>query len=109
MNGNINNAAQLSAAIQKLEAKRDRQEEELAASFHEVAAELTPKNIIKNAVKGVTDPKNLNSNLLKLAVGIGGGLVAKKLVGPTNGTSTQKLIGRAIRLGLEYFIGKRKK
>lgn len=104
----ITNTTQLADAIKKLEGKRDRQELVLRESFHRVASEIQPRNIIRNAFRGITESTPVKSNLFKLAVDIGSSVLSRRYQGGNSGHLLQKALGAAIAFGSAYFLKKRR-
>ncbi len=93
----INNEEELAIAIQQLELKKKRQEEELIDHFHATVDSFKPSNIIKSAVSKVGDPAVIGS-ILKTAGSLGVGLLTTKLAGGAAATSSgRSLIGSLLK------------
>lgn len=87
----INNAAELNIAIQQLELKKKRQEEELTQHFHDTVDSFKPKNMIKSAVSKIGDP-GVISTILKTAGSLGVGFLTTKLAGGAAATSSGRSV-----------------
>ena len=83
----INNEEELSLAIQQLELKRKRQEQELIEHFHATVESFKPGNLFKSAVGKIGNPAVIGS-ILKTAGSLGIGVLTTKLAGGAAATST---------------------
>ena len=83
----INNTLELRMAIEKLEAKKQLQKQELITQFHETAESMKPGNLIKSAMGNIM-PSEVLGNVLKTAGSVGVGLLTGKLMGGVVGVST---------------------
>lgn len=93
----INNEEELAIAIQQLELKKKRQEEELIEHFHATIDSFKPANIIKSAVGKVGDPAVIGT-ILKTAGSLGVGFLTTKLAGGAAATSGgRSLIGSLLK------------
>ena len=93
----INNEEELALAIQQLELKKKRQEEELIGHFHATVDSFKPGNLIKSAVSKIGDPSVIGT-ILKTAGSLGVGLLTTKLAGGAAATSTGRgLIGSLLK------------
>ena len=93
----INNEAELDLAIEQLEIKRKRQENELVDHFHGTLDSLKPGNLLKSAVSKVGNPKVIG-NILKTAGTLGVGLLTSKLAGGAAATATgRSVIGSLLK------------
>jgi len=93
----INNEEELAIAIQQLELKKKRQEEELIEHFHATIDSFKPSNIIKSAVSKVGDPAVIGT-ILKTAGSLGVGFLTTKLAGGAGATASgRSLIGSLLK------------
>ena len=93
----INNYQELAVAIEQLELKRKRQEEELVEHFHGTVESFKPGNLLKSAVGKLGSPAVIGS-ILKTAGSLGVGILTSKLAGGTAAASGGKgLIGSLLK------------
>lgn len=83
----INNYQELAVAIEQLELKRKRQEEELVGHFHATVESFKPGNLIKSAVGKLGNPAVIGT-ILKAAGSLGVGILTTKLAGGAAATSS---------------------
>lgn len=83
----INNYQELAVAIEQLELKRKRQEEELVEHFHGTMESFKPGNILKSAVGKLGNPAVIGT-ILKTAGSLGVGILTTKLAGGAAATSS---------------------
>lgn len=103
---NIYSASDLHDAISTLEQKRNIQQAELEQEVADVLESLKPSNIIKNSVHNIFSSAETKSNILNSAIGLGSGLLSKKLlVGPATSVF-KKAIGAAVQFGVAGLIAK---
>jgi len=102
----IKNSADLRAAILKLKEKQQSEKKELMENFHEFAESMKPINLIKSTFHKVKESPDLTSNILKATLGLGVGIVSKKLfLGKAPGLF-KRLAGSAIQMGLAGLVSK---
>ncbi|RYY44209.1 MAG: hypothetical protein EOO06_18530 [Chitinophagaceae bacterium] len=93
----INNEAELDLAIEQLELKKKRQEEELIQHFHATVDSFKPGNMIKSAVGKIGNPAVIGT-ILKTAGSLGVGFLTTKLAGGAAATSTgRSVIGSLLK------------
>ena len=102
----IANTTDLSVAIRRLERKKAFMEEDLKESFHALAEDLKPKNILKNTIREVQESSDLKHNLLKIAIGLGAGYFSRKLVVSKSAGFIKKALGTALQYGITNFVAK---
>lgn len=83
----INNYHELAVAIEQLELKRKRQEEDLVEHFHGTVESFKPGNILKSAVGKLGNPAVIGT-ILKTAGSLGVGILTTKLAGGAAATSS---------------------
>jgi hypothetical protein len=96
----ITDTTSLLEAITRLEQKRREQEQDLSAHFKHTYQSLQPLNLLKNAFQGITDSPGAKGNLIKAGLGLGAGLLSKKLLFGGSGSIFKKLLGTAVELGV---------
>ena len=90
---NINNKQELLAEIERLEERRQAQEQELVSSFHNVVESLHPSNIIRSAVNNIV-PSGFLFNTLKTMSRLALGMATSNLSGTmAAGSLGSKLLG----------------
>ena len=102
----IQNAADLKAAINELEEKHNIQEKMLIDQINITCESLKPVNIIKGTLTEVAKSPELKTNLLKVILGLGAGILTKKLLlgNPTN--FFMKTAGVLLELGIAKLVAK---
>jgi hypothetical protein len=83
----IHNSSELRMAIAGLERKRMQQEMELSLAFDDFRENIKPVNLVKHAFHNIASTPNLSGRLLNAGLGVGIGIVSKKIfmgIGPTN-------------------------
>jgi hypothetical protein len=102
----IANTVDLKTAIRKLERKKALMEEDLKESFHALAEDLKPKNILKNTIREVQESTDLKHNLLKVALGLGVGYFSRKLIVSQSAGFVKKALGTVLQYGVTNFVAK---
>lgn len=102
----INSKADLEDAIAELERKRVSQELDLKEEWAETYESLKPLNLLKSGFQGILSSGDTKSNLLGSAIGLGSGLLSKKLlIGPST-SIFKKALGAAVQFGIAGLIAK---
>ena len=102
----ISNEKELNEAIEELEKKADLQKQELKDHFSGVMENIKPINIIKHGLQSAFSGGN-KTDLLKAAVGLGSGILGRKLlVGRAGGNVLRKIIGAALEFGVVGLVAK---
>lgn len=102
----IKNSADLRAAIIELENKRQEQKRQLAISYHSVTESLKPMNLIKSTFKTVKDSPGLTGSLLNAGIGLGIGLLSKKMLIGKSAGLLKRVLGPAIQMGVAGLVTK---
>ena len=103
MKKTIKNSEELAEAIAALELKAAAQKKEVEETFSSVSESLKPLNLVKNGVRSVFSGEN-KGELLNALIGVGSGLLSRKLIlGKTNGF-VGKTVGKAIQWGMAGLI-----
>lgn len=102
----IKTASDLDAAIDKLKKQEKVHKDILAQNFHTTANGLKPLNILKKTAYKLLHSSEVKTNVLNATVGLGAGILSKKiLVGkPTN--LFKKLLGMAVEFTVAGAITK---
>jgi len=96
----ITNSGSLQEAILRLEQRRREQEQDLSAHFKHTYQSLQPMNILRNTFQGVTSSSGVRGNLLRAGLGLGAGLLTKRLFFGGSGSVIKKLLGTAVEVGV---------
>lgn len=98
---------ELRESISFLEIKQAEDARLLKVQFSATCENLKPINLLQNSIKGFTDSKEFNENLLQTVVSITAGYFSKKLfIGSTNGP-LKKLLGAIVQLGITSLVAKK--
>jgi hypothetical protein len=100
----INNRDQLKATIAQLELQAIEQKESLATQFHITYENLQPINIIKNQLSKLTDTSSLSNDPIGRAMGLGAGLLSKKLYERGSGNIFKQILGSALEFGIARIV-----
>ncbi|HTB51817.1 MAG TPA: hypothetical protein VK718_03505 [Ferruginibacter sp.] len=100
----INNATDLKAAIHQLEAKQLTQKQSLRNQFYETYESLKPLNIIKSEFKKFTSSPDIKSNIVNTAIGLGAGILTKKVFIGGSANIFKKLFGSVIEMGIAKLV-----
>ncbi|HET8860061.1 hypothetical protein [Marivirga sp.] len=101
-----NETDELNHAIRELEEKRARELKALTTQFHSTFDSLKPINLIKSTVKEVTASSEIRKNLLGNAIGIGTGIITKKLLVGTSLNPTKNILGTVLQFATANFVTK---
>ena len=105
MKKTITNSEELAEAIAVLELKAAAQKREIEETFHVVSENLKPLNLVKNGFRSVFSGEN-KGDLFNALIGLGSGLLSRKLIlGKTNGF-VGKTVGKAIQWGMAGLVSK---
>jgi len=100
MKRTITSATELHEVIEDLEKKASCQKEELKEHFSGVMENLKPINLIKHGLQSAFSGDN-KQDLLKAAIGLGSGILGRKLVmGRLGNGLLRKVIGTALEMGV---------
>lgn len=76
----IQTKQELQSAILHLEQRQLLEKNTLEKHYHEVYENLQPVNLLKNAISEITDADELKKDMLKAAVALAIGYIAKKII-----------------------------
>lgn len=102
----IKNSADLKAAIVELENRKVNEKQALVNDFHAIAESLKPLNLLKSTFHKVKESQGISGNILKAAVGLGVGLLSKKILISKSTSVVKTLLGSAIKMGVAGLVAK---
>ena len=97
----------LSNSISFLEQKRRQEMEDLKQQLRYTGESLKPANLLKSAVSDLTSSPQFKSILIKAAIGLAAGLIAKQLLARHQKSQKNQLINNAITYGVSFLASKR--
>ena len=101
----LENAKDLSLAIEELELKAASQKREIQRTFAVVSENLKPGNLVKSGVRSVFSG-NYNEELINILFGVGTGFLSRKLLlGKPHGF-VGKTLGKALQWGMAGLVSK---
>jgi len=103
----IKNSEDLKIAIRELEQKELRQKEQLTTNFHAFKETLTPLHLLKSTFNKVKETPGITSTILKASLGLGVGILSKKLFFGKSPGILRKVIGSAVQMGLAGLVAKK--
>ncbi len=103
----IINAAHLKMAILELEQKKLLQEQELVSQLHSTYNSLKPVNLLKSTLRDIGSEPNLGKNIFNALIGLGTGVISKKLVIGGSHNIFKKLMGVAVEFGVAGLVTKK--
>jgi len=103
----IKNSEDLKIAIRELEEKELRQKQQLKADFHAYKETLRPINLLKSTIHKVKETPGITSTVLKATLGLGAGILSKKLFLGKSPGIFRKVIGSAVQMGLAGLVAKK--
>ena len=102
----IKNSADLKAAILELEERKVREKVLLTQNFHAFTESMTPINLIKSTFNKVKETPGIGGSILKAGLGLGVGLLSKKiLIGKSTGL-VKGMLGSAVKVGMMSLVAK---
>ena len=103
MKKTITNSEELAEAIAALELKAAAQRRDIEETFHAVAEDLQPFNLMKNGLRSVFSSEH-KGELLNALIGLGSGLLSRKLILGKSTGFVGKTVGKAIQWGMAGLI-----
>jgi len=100
----IKNSADLRAAIIELENKKLEQKRQLAISYQTLTESLKPMNLIKSTFNSVKESPGLTGSLLNAGIGLGVGVLSKKLLIGKSVGLVKRMLGPAIQMGIASVV-----
>jgi len=90
--------------IKSLEALQKIQTEEIKVQFRDLADSVSPKNLLKSAVRTVVGTPGLKTTAIDTAVGAFAGNIGRRLVVGGSGNFVRKLAGTAVKFVLTNLV-----
>ena len=103
----IKNSEDLKAAILELEDKQRRQKLQLTEELHTFTESLKPINLLKSTYHKVKETPGIAGTVLKATMGVGVGLLSKKILLGNSPGFLRKIIGSAIQMGVAGLVAKK--
>jgi len=100
----INNHDQLKAAISQLEREAILKKELLVDQFHTTYENLQPINIIKNQLSKIIGSSTVQNDAVGTAMGVGAGLLSKKIYERGSNNIFKQLLGTALEFGVAGIV-----
>jgi hypothetical protein len=104
----MNNKAptDLKAIIAELEKKKAQQEKVLINQFNLTYESLKPVNMIKSTLHEIGNSTDLKSNLMDAALGLGFGMLSKRILIGSSGNFFKKIGGALLEFGIAGIVAK---
>lgn len=99
----ITNSTQLQSAIADLKLREAAEKEALMEQWQDTVESLKPGNLIRSAMNKITGGK-LSGNVMDAAIGVGAGLLTKKIVIGRSGNIFKKILGNVIEVGVANLV-----
>ena len=96
----ITSTKSLQETIIELEKRKIAQQQILVDKYHDTVESLKPSNLIRGAVGKVAHSASARSGILKTVVGVGLGILTKKMFIGKSTSLFQKLVSNAIKIGV---------
>ena len=103
---NIEGPVDLKTFIADLEQKKIAQEKMLIDHFNQTFESLKPINMIKNTLHELGGTPDLRSNLLDATLGVGAGLLSKKLMIGSSTSFFRKISATLVEFGIATLVAK---
>src|SRR5688500_5827518 len=103
----INPTDSLNASIPRLAQERDGDFLALREHLRATGESMQPANLIKGALRDIAGSHQFKSVLIKAALGIGLGVIAKKLVTSQSENKTHRAVGNALQYGISFLAAER--
>lgn len=103
---NKNETDALNEAIILLQDKRAKQFELLKEQLHATYESLKPFNLIKSTFQQISSSPEIKNNIFSTAIGIGTGLLSKKLWLGSSQNPVKKLFGTFLQFATANFVSK---
>lgn len=89
----INNTATLQKAIDELQIECNEKKRLLQGQFNDVVESFKPHNLLKSAVKDITDTPGIAKTAIETSIAIGAGVLSKKLIVGSSTNMFKKMLG----------------
>lgn len=102
----ITTSAELELEIERLKKLAEIQKTDLVEGFHATVERYKPANMIRNTISNVVNSPSLASNVIKATVGLGAGLLSKKVLIGSTGNIFKKMLGSIIEVTVGGAVAK---
>jgi hypothetical protein len=103
----VSNITDLEVRIAALEKKQASQMAELKSTAVNIVESFSPSNMLRGALKDVVGSPDLRRSAINTAIGIGAGLVGKKIYVGNSGSIFKKITGSALEFLIANFVRKK--
>ncbi|MDO9376350.1 MAG: hypothetical protein Q7T76_18135 [Ferruginibacter sp.] len=104
----IQNAEDLKTAIEELKEREKVKKQAIADNFHAFTDSMKPANLIRNSFKSNGDGSpGIAGTVIKAGIGMGVGLLSKKLLIGSSTNIFKTLAGNAVKLGVAGVVAKK--
>jgi hypothetical protein len=103
MKNKVNNREELTRAIAELELRASVQKKEIQDTYAVVSENIRPANLVKNGVRSVFSGK-YNDEMLNILIGMGSGMLSKKLFFGRARGFLGKTAGTALEWGMAALV-----
>jgi hypothetical protein len=101
----VTNASELNRAIAELEVKSAAQKKDIEETYNTVSENLKPLNIVKNGFRSAFSGEH-KTDLLNALLGLGSGVLSRKLILGKSTGFVGKTLGKAIQWGMAGLVSK---
>jgi len=102
----IINIKDLQGAIEELELKRDLQKVAFKQEWQNTKEALDPVNLIRTVVQNAAAAPDIRENIVNAGIGLGSGVLIKKLIVGKKGGFFKKLLGTAAEFGVANIVAR---
>ena len=102
----INNTADLRAAISLLEVDSAVKKRILIEHYHTTTESLKPANLIRNAFNKIVDSPDIANRVIGTSVGLGAGILSKKILIGRSTNIFKRIFGTAIEIAIARVVSK---
>jgi uncharacterized protein (UPF0335 family) len=99
-------ADDLKCTIEKLEKQRKEEGQQIKEVFQDIKSNLSPANIVKNTIQEVKEIPNLKKDVVKAALGLTVGFLAKKVLIRSSLNPLRRIAGNALEVMIAGYITK---
>ncbi len=103
MRKQVKNCNDLAQAIAELELKAASQKKEIEETFSAVTENLKPLNLVRNSVRSIFSPEH-REELINVMVGLGTGVLGRKLLLGKGKGILGKTVGKAMEWGIAGLV-----
>ena len=104
MKDEVSDMKDLDERIRNLELQQRQQTEAIKVEFRALAASVSPKNLLKSAVKTVVGTPGLKTTVMDTAIGAVSGTLGKRLIVGKSKNIIRRLAGNAARFVISNFV-----